>query len=230
MKITTVLFDKNNAPRFPLYYQYDGQYQPQNAYIELDLNNGNVDADYSAILGAGIPEDVFNEKKIWFYVKPDLTNIQISIILKNLKSDLDHLYNVSDIIWNGQNFVGGASDESAITDQEWRDLVDDLKYKFSVACSEYNNNIINANDFDDWFFSDTLVKGDAVVIASDLIDGQGDDYYFDDSINDVVSISCLIRELWLNNIELITANEAKQLLEYELIDKNDEEILNALKR
>jgi len=43
----------------PLYCHYDGQYQPQMAYIELD-EDGDVRATYNAEIGGGVPVDVYN--------------------------------------------------------------------------------------------------------------------------------------------------------------------------
>ena len=230
MKKLTVLFDPDNSARFPLYYQYDGQYQPQDAYIELDLRTGNIDADCKGSIGNSIPTEVFNQSIIWFYINPYLKSDQIAEVINAHISDLEHLYNVSDINWDGNNWVGGACDESNIDNEQWVSLVNDLRHKLEIAANEFENTLVDSNGFGDWFYSDTLQKGDAKEIAFDLIKNQGDEYNFDDSINDLDSIASLIREIWAENIDKLSAKEAQQLIDCEMIDADDDDIVEALTR
>lgn len=195
-KQITVLFDAENSPRFPLYCQYGGQLKPQDAFIELDLRTGNIDAKYTGIVGYALPEDVYHGTRLWFYICPHLKSDQIAKIINDHLSELEHLYQVSDILWDGNNWFGGASDDSGIDSVDWSSLVENLRHKLHEATNDYENLIVDSNDFAEWAYAETLQKGDARAIAYELIQNQGEYYYFHDSINDVDSIAELIEEIW----------------------------------
>ena len=44
----------------PLYHHYDGQFEAQTAYVELDLRDGELRADWDAEVGNGVPADVWH--------------------------------------------------------------------------------------------------------------------------------------------------------------------------
>jgi len=71
---------------FPLHCHYDGQINPQKAYISLDLRDGEVTADYDGEIGGGIPSDVFNGHVLRWEIRDEFTADEIySILEENLE-------------------------------------------------------------------------------------------------------------------------------------------------
>lgn len=65
----------------PLFCQYDGQIQPQPAYITLDLSTGHVDADYFGSVGGGVSMAVCNGIVRRYRVPSDLSTEQVHNII-----------------------------------------------------------------------------------------------------------------------------------------------------
>ena len=68
----------------PLYAHFDGQTSPQDAYVELDLEGGNMYADYSGEVGNGIPERIWNGRATRFDIDPHLTASEINDLLDEI--------------------------------------------------------------------------------------------------------------------------------------------------
>ena len=68
----------------PLYAQYDGQCTAQPSYVELDLDSGNLGADYSSAVGGGVPIRVFEGDVVRFDVDPHLTASEINALLEEI--------------------------------------------------------------------------------------------------------------------------------------------------
>lgn len=83
----------------PLYKKYPLQYQPQDAYLEID-KNGDVSVDYSYDIGNSIPMDVFNGSRLWFYLNPYLSEMEISRLVAKVKPLAAELHEVAPIDWD----------------------------------------------------------------------------------------------------------------------------------
>ena len=68
----------------PLYVQYDGQVTVQPTYVEIDLDSGDLSADYSGDVGGGVPERVWNGEVKRFDISPDLTAAEINRLLDEI--------------------------------------------------------------------------------------------------------------------------------------------------
>jgi len=68
----------------PLYVQYDGQVTVQPTYVEIDLDSGNLSADYSGDVGGGVPERVWNGDVVRYAIDPDLTASEINQLLDDI--------------------------------------------------------------------------------------------------------------------------------------------------
>jgi hypothetical protein len=64
----------------PLYVQ--GTVQP--TYVELDLDSGDLSADYSGDVGGGVPERVWNGEVVRYAIDPDLTASEINQLLDEI--------------------------------------------------------------------------------------------------------------------------------------------------
>ena len=68
----------------PLYVQYDGQVTVQRTYVEIDLDSGDLSADYSGDVGGGVPERVWEGEVKRFDISPDLTAAEINRLLDEI--------------------------------------------------------------------------------------------------------------------------------------------------
>ena len=68
----------------PLYAHFSGQTSSQESYVELDLDSGNLSADYSGEVGNGIPERIWNGRATRFDVDPHLTASEINDLLDEI--------------------------------------------------------------------------------------------------------------------------------------------------
>jgi hypothetical protein len=57
----------------PVYCKYDGQTNPQGAYIEIDPENGTVEADYDGEIGDSVSEAVYNGRIKQVSISPYMT-------------------------------------------------------------------------------------------------------------------------------------------------------------
>lgn len=68
----------------PLYAQYDGQCTAQPSYVELDLESGNLSADYSSAIGGGVPIRVWEGDVVRYDVDCHLTADEINTLLDEI--------------------------------------------------------------------------------------------------------------------------------------------------
>lgn len=112
MTTLTIKFDASNAKRFPVYAHYQGQYQPQPAYIELDIRDGSLDADYSGEIGNALPGAVWHSLVLRFKLAPETTADQIEKIINDNKDLFQSILDGSESHWNGSNWVGKFSESA----------------------------------------------------------------------------------------------------------------------
>lgn len=110
----------------PLYCKYQGQFNPQPAYVTLNLENGHVDADYSGEIGNAVTMDVWHNRTLRWSINSQLSGSQVQEILEDILPTLQTILDGSEIEWNGNNWVGRivtdaarAADEKMDRDSEY---------------------------------------------------------------------------------------------------------------
>jgi len=68
----------------PLYAHFSGQTSPQESYVELDLDSGNLSADYSSAIGGGVPIRVWEGDVVRYDVDCHLTASEINDLLDEI--------------------------------------------------------------------------------------------------------------------------------------------------
>ena len=82
---TTVTIDHVSTEKLhPLFAHYGGQVTAQPTYVEIDLESGNLSADYSGEVGSGVPERVWNGDVARFDISPILTAAEINQLLQEI--------------------------------------------------------------------------------------------------------------------------------------------------
>ena len=96
----------DTAIRHPLFHQYDGQFEPQPAYLEIDLESGVVEVDYSGEIGSAVPVRVWNEIVRRYSINPDLTADELNWLLDLIEPLAKQVLAGADIRWDGSNYRG----------------------------------------------------------------------------------------------------------------------------
>ncbi|KNE83336.1 hypothetical protein AB0B04_19340 [Streptomyces xinghaiensis] len=87
-----------------LYRQYDGQFEAQPAYIELDLREGTLLADYNGEIGNAVPFSVYYgfERR---YGIPVLTADAANRVMREIAPMAARILADWEEVWDGQNMV-----------------------------------------------------------------------------------------------------------------------------
>lgn len=110
----------------PLYLKYQGQYRPQSAHLEINLEDKTWDWEIDYNIGSGIPMDVWNRRVLWLSIDPRVTQNQLDKLEENPKFQhyVQQILENSTIEWDGRNHVGklnevGAFYLSCLEDMLW---------------------------------------------------------------------------------------------------------------
>ena len=123
----------------PLYVQYDGQVTAQPSYVEIDLESGNLSADYSGEVGSGVPERVWDGDVVRFDVAPDLTAAEINQLLQEIAPFAQEWIDVWDVDL-GEFRKVGAQQETYLH----------VTYKIERLCEERRTESGGIWDAGDW--------------------------------------------------------------------------------
>jgi len=97
-------------PTHPLYCWYEGQTQPQDAYIEIDLDEETVRADWDAEIGNAVPANVWHGRARRFNVSNQLTQEEVDALIEKIKPYAKVLYANYIRHWDGSNYVSRFED------------------------------------------------------------------------------------------------------------------------
>ena len=120
---------------YPVLCHYTNEHYPQPAYLELDLKNGEVDAVYNGEIGS-VPCNVHHYTLIWLPISCYMTAKQIDDLIAHFEPQLVEIYSNSDIVWDGNNHIGSASDSSSLTHEQWYELVSGLRQSLYLYVGE----------------------------------------------------------------------------------------------
>jgi hypothetical protein len=100
-----------------LYRRYDSQTSPQDCYIELDLNEGTLLADYNSEVGNAVPSTVFHgfERR---YSIPTLTGSAADDLMRQIAPLADRILADWEKVWDGNNHVARFGEDAAVAEEE----------------------------------------------------------------------------------------------------------------
>ena len=106
----------SNKKERPVLCQYDGQIQPQPAYLELQpMLDGEIylRADYSGEIGNAVPMDVWYNRVLRFGVPPEVTRAALRELEKDtwLGEALTKLRDDYDQLWKDGRWVGSFDED-----------------------------------------------------------------------------------------------------------------------
>lgn len=103
-----------------LYRHYDGQSEPQPAYIELDTQAGTLLADYDAEIGNAVPATVWHglERR---YSIPILTADAANRVMKEIVPFAERIVAGTEAEWDGHNTVAVMNEDAQAAEEELED-------------------------------------------------------------------------------------------------------------
>ena len=121
-------FSESDSEKFPVYCQYPGQYQPQPAYIKIDIRSGRVWPDYNGNIGGGRSQDEHHGLIQRFSIPAELHSSEIAELLGDNKAFFQKVIDSYSEEWNGSNYVakrriGIDEDIEQYLDYEWESKV-----------------------------------------------------------------------------------------------------------
>jgi len=127
MDIMAITIDRgyrDNGPA-PLSHQYDGQHEPQPAYISLD-EDGEVRVDYSGELGNARPMSVHLGRTIRWRVPSNLSVDGIDWLLERLMPLLERVHTGHTVAWDGSNNSGTLSEDGREASEDIEQTIDGI--------------------------------------------------------------------------------------------------------
>ena len=141
--MTTEIRIESPNSKAPVYAQFDGQRQPQPAFIRLN-ESGSVHAEYEGGVGEGWPASVWHGRDARISIRPTTSGKA----LRDMFADEDFLalarryYDGLSIDWDGSNNVGVLTEDAKAALEEIERMAQDL-------------DCINVFDAADWIESAT---------------------------------------------------------------------------
>jgi hypothetical protein len=92
----------------PLYVQYDGQYNPQPSYFEIDPEDRSVQFGYNCEIGNAIPMNLWNNRLLWLDCDNRLPVDALEEFVNDDKNInlIQLIFEGYECVWDGRNHVG----------------------------------------------------------------------------------------------------------------------------
>lgn len=188
----------DTTPRFPVYHKYGGQFQPQPAYIFLDLRDGECGADYNGEMGS-VPVVQWHNIVLTFPISAETKADQIEQIINDNAEKFQAILDDSEVVWDGSNNVGSFGEKTTALLSELGFYADGnpegLQSYDSQVC------MIDEEYFAEWVSDISLQNYDLDSLAEDLHNCDGDgNAYFTDSMNSKNAIYTQLLDIWAERL------------------------------
>lgn len=104
----------------PMYWRYPREINPQDAYLEIDLERDTADWEYDSEIGGGVPAPVWHGVRQRIPCSCSLSSAQIAQLSEELRPLIERVCAGGDSEWNGSNWVGTLTDDA-------RDALDEIE-------------------------------------------------------------------------------------------------------
>jgi len=146
----------------PVYFQYDQQSAPQNAYLEItwkEDGEAEVTADYTSEIGGGIPSDVWHNQVTRLSIMPGSTGASIQALLESedFIKRVDKLNADYECTWDNSNWIGSNKTGDRET---WNDEINCLEYY-----AQENIETVDVWTIEDWLQNSMTIEEESVTIT-----------------------------------------------------------------
>lgn len=105
-----------------LFRHYDGQSEPQSAYIELDTQNETLSASYDAGIGSGVPASVYHGLDRRYGI-PILTADAANRVMEEIAPLANRVIAGTKAVWDGNNTVAEFTEDALAAEEEIEELL-----------------------------------------------------------------------------------------------------------
>lgn len=173
IKITTDLNELRSSVA-PVYSKYDGQMQPQPAYIEMDIRSGAVSVDYSGEIGSAVPADVWHGLIRRYPINPQFSGSALAELLEDdeLTSKLNAILAATEEVHDGSNYVGRISEAGVELEYSLEEWLKECFTEHSAATIWEADDLLIAGGLEVWWTAEqTLEEAVAELKAAAVSEG-----------------------------------------------------------
>ena len=116
-KTINIVFDPTKSVA-PLYAKYQNEILPQPAFVTLNVETGEVDADYNGEIGNAVPMNVWHGVVRRYNISNTLSSDQVANVLEEIKPLLERVLDGGSVEWDGSNWVGELTEDAEQAEQE----------------------------------------------------------------------------------------------------------------
>ncbi len=126
-----------------LYGRYDGQTQEQPAYIELDLEDKTLSADWNGEIGNAVPMDVWHGLRRRYHI-PCLVADEANALMEEIAPLCERVVAGSEIVWDGNNWVAKLNEDA-----------EDAEMEIDRMCEQAEGETVSEWEASDFFGEET---------------------------------------------------------------------------
>lgn len=132
----TINRDYREAGKLPLFHQYEGQTQPQPAYLEVEAD-GEVRVDWNGEIGNAVPFSVWHKRTLRYDISNQLTVAGIDALIEDIAPLIEEMLDHFEIVWDGNNNVGRLDERGADLDAKINDICrTDTRYYYGYEIGD----------------------------------------------------------------------------------------------
>lgn len=124
--VRLVIDDAQRAETYPLYMHYEGQTNPQDAFLQMDAG-GEVTASYNPEVGNGVLEGVAMRRVLRWPIPNRATVAEIESLFEMVRPALQRIHDGHEIGFDGANRVGVFSYHARSADHAMDDLMEGFR-------------------------------------------------------------------------------------------------------
>lgn len=152
--------------KYPLYHRYPRQNDCQGAYIELDLKDKSLNADWNGEIGNAIPFSVYYGHCRRYGVSPYMTEKETNDLMTELLPLANKVLAGYESVWDGNNYVADFTTGA-------RKAICEIEEITANSCLNSENDVFVISYWDDWFIDFRELKN-ALEYTEDLIEFEND--------------------------------------------------------
>ncbi|MCD9489135.1 hypothetical protein [Photobacterium iliopiscarium] len=177
---------------YPVTYELNAQAQPINAYIELNVETGEVDTIKHN--DTAWPSDAVHGKLFWFGLNPSVSNVGLDQIMEVCDDNFKALTLSTKIEWDGHNWSHMCVNKE--DEKDWKDLIQDTYLTIEDLSEEHALDIAETDTVSGYISS---YKGDEDLdkMAVNIIESMKNDGYYVDGFFCEELVAQWICESWI---------------------------------
>ena len=135
-----------------LHLHYTGQTEAQPCYLELDLEEETLTADYNAEIGNAVPFAVHHGRRRRYTI-PALTSMAANNLMRELSPLMETVLQDSSIVWDGRNNIACLGEDAQAAEEAIEQRCDELA---DYAADGDIISVWSADDFFHYFTNEEL--------------------------------------------------------------------------